>query len=872
MLTENAVAKIVAVARRHPRIVLLAILLLCAASIATSVAYLRVNTDSSQMLADGLDFRERTKELNAAFPGIKNSVIVILHTETPDASVDAARRLAEKLRAKPDIVTSVFSPASDPFFQTNGLLYQDLEEVERSLEAINNAAPFLADLRKDPSLNTLVTSLREALALAENADFDRSFLERFFASLATVIDARLAGDPTNLSWLNAMSAEPETGEQRTTLLVSPKLDFSAITPVRAARIGIEQAIAELKDEVPYAVRADLTGDPILRGDELRSVSTGIEYSLLLSLFAVFLLLILAYRSLARALMTMVGLIVTLIITTGFAALAIGALNLVSIAFCVLLVGLGLDFSIHMLAHIEEKARAEGDAGTALDAAAHSVGPAMFLAAITTALAFFAFMPTDFVGMSQLGLIGGVGVLIAFVVSITVIPALVALMPSRAGARLWARETAEPTGAPKDGSSKRLQIGAAVLILLMCAGAATLAPQARFDADPMNLRDPNSPSVRALAPLYADPDEAPYRISILRPDEAEAEALAERLKTFDPVARTILLTSFVPKEQDEKLEVIDFSLPSFETIVEGDGFDSTEADQTTPPIQALVERLEAETESPGSTALANALKKIPDGTAPDTISNVETGLFMHFDALIKRFRYQMDIDFVEIDTIPESIKQRYLSESGLWRIEVLPKGDIRDPAALATFVESVQSTASDAAGAPLQIKRAGEVVASAMIQATSVAMFMVGVICLIVLRRPILILAVLFPLAVAAILTLGGSVLFDLPFNYANIIVLPLLIGLGVDSGIHLAMRRHKLDGSSALYKTSTPRAVLFSALTTIAAFASLGLSDHTGTASMGLLLTLAIGCTLASTIILTPVLMDLFDRKPQIHGSNGHSA
>jgi len=875
MIIEKCVVSVIGFAKSRPFSTLILLGVCCLMSIAAAAGLLRINTDSSEMLSKSLDFQIRTQALNESFPTIKNSIVIIARSRTPDGTVKVAARLVERLSRDGLAVTSVFSPASDPFFLTNGLLYQDVEELERNLEAINNAASFLAELRDDRTVDTLAASLREALELSAKAEFDRVFLERFFTNLATLIEARIQGSPRTFSWLDAMTAEPDEADRQTILFVTPKLDFTAISPAREARRAVEAAIAEVKAETAYPVEIELTGDPILRGDELRSVATGIEYSLILSLIATFVLLVIAYRSLARALLTMVGLIMTLILTTGFAALAVGALNLVSIAFCVLLVGLGLDFSIHVMAHIEERARSGGALSKALENTGRTVGPALLLSAITTACAFFAFIPTDFTGMSQLGLIGGAGVLIAFVVSVTAIPAITSLLPRTAVTRLWgaADKSAGPektahdspeTSSADDNTALRDTIpfhtAGAVAILLAAAASLYFAPEARFDADPMSLRSPDSPSVKALQPLYSNPDDAPYRLSILSDGGDKAVALSDKLDALEPVHKTLSLNSFIPEDQDLKLQIIEISYPSFVHIVEGDGLALTEPEAGLTPIEGLIKALEQEQDSAGATALLAAMKKVSASTSPTLITELEGDIFAHFQALIDRFKLQLNIDAVEIEQVPAALTTRFRDSEGQWRIEVLPKADIRDPAELSGFVDTVLAAAPEAAGAPLQIVRAGEVVADAMIQATATAILAVGLLCFVVLRSPAMVAAVLIPLGVAASLTLGGSVLLGIPFNYANIIVLPLLIGLGVDSGIHLAMRRNKLGKSRDLYRTSTPRAVLFSALTTIAAFASLGLSDHRGTASMGYLLTLAIGCTLVSTIVLTPILLDWFQR------------
>jgi len=229
-------------------------------------------------------------------------------------------------------------------------------------------------------------------------------------------------------------------------------------------------------------------------------------------------------------------------------------------------------------------------------------------------------------------------------------------------------------------------------------------------------------------------------------------------------------------------------------------------------------------------------------------------------LLATIEAQLNINTITLDNLPDFFKERFTTPGGLARVDVVPSEDLRDPKALERFVASVEAFDENAVGAPLQIAKAGGVVSNAMLVALALAAFSIVLIAFILLRRLTTVVAIILPMFLAGLLTAAASVVFDIPFNYANVIVLPLLIGLGVDSGIHVAMRRDRLDSTAALFATSTPKAVLFSGLTTIAAFATLSVSHHNGTASMGKMLAIAISATLISSIVLTPVLMDLFDK------------
>ena len=247
----------------------------------------------------------------------------------------------------------------------------------------------------------------------------------------------------------------------------------------------------------------------------------------------------------------------------------------------------------------------------------------------------------------------------------------------------------------------------------------------------------------------------------------------------------------------------------------------------------------------------------DGTLD--AATLDDALLAFLPQLIDQLRAQGNMGPVEAGDLPGPLRAQFLTDDGVFRAEVSPVNDLRAPEIRTAFVDEMVSVNPQVAGAPLEISRAGEVVSGAMIQATLIAAIVVCITCLVVLRSVRETLAVLLPLVFAGFLVIGAMVLLDLQFNYANVIVLPLIIGLGVDSSIHLAVRKRELERGS-VYATSTPRAVFFSGLTTAVAFVSLALSSHRGTASMGELLGLSIAIVLVTTILATPTLLDLLKR------------
>jgi len=859
-ILDTLISRIIDSVIRNARLTLFGYALAVALSIAATLNLLGVNTDSSEMLASSLSFQQKTKAFNQDFPSIKNAVIVIVRADIAEVADAVVKTVADALKTS-DAVSNVFAPSVDSFFQENGLLYQSVEELEKNLSQLNKSASLLATLRADPTLQSFMHSLYTAEELASKADFDLAFLDDFYADVTTTIEGSLAGRFSPLAWAKPTDRDAlgeNKGEKQAVqrlIYMQPVFDFKAIQPAKASFDAIKSALDALPEDLSQASAISITGDPILRYEELKSVSTGIGLSFALSLALVGVLLLIALRSLAHVVLTFIALVTSLALSTGFAAIIFGELNLVSVAFVVLLVGLGLDFTIHALAHLADETHPTPEA--AVVAVGRNIGGALFLSALTTAIAFLSFVPTDFVGMTQLGVLGAGGVMIAFLVSITLVPALLVTV------RWFAPRAREQEARAKEpliaSLVRRSQNLLAVVLVMLGVGAAFVVGNVRFDADPVALRDPQSPSMRAFALLQERPETVPYRLSLLRPDEAAAKEAANEVSKLATVKSARTLSDLVPAMQEQKFELIDFAIPTFDTIISGEGLEHATLPTGKSPLEALRDRLAPAENRQKAVRFAAKLDQLSRAT-PEQQKAVEVAIFRFFPALLATIEAQLNVNTITVDNLPDFFKERFTTPGGLARVDVVPSEDLRDPKALARFVVSVEAFDENTVGAPLQIAKAGGVVSNAMLIALALAAFSIVLIAFILLRRFTTVVAIILPMFLAGLLTAAASVLFDIPFNYANVIVLPLLIGLGVDSGIHVAMRRDRLDSTAALFATSTPRAVLFSGLTTIAAFATLSVSHHNGTASMGKMLAIAISATLISSIVLTPVLMDLFDK------------
>ena len=275
-------------------------------------------------------------------------------------------------------------------------------------------------------------------------------------------------------------------------------------------------------------------------------------------------------------------------------------------------------------------------------------------------------------------------------------------------------------------------------------------------------------------------------------------------------------------------------------------------------ESLARRLDTQ---PGAAAgsLASELRAYAAHRTPASDAALTVSFFRYFPLLIDRLRLQLDADEVTAVALPSQLRARYIAPDGRLRVEITPSADLRDPAAMRDFVDAVAAVAPGAAGPPDQITAAAGSVAGAILQATALAFLGCGLLAWAMLRDVARLAAILLPLLLAGAATMAASVVLDMPFNYANVIVLPLLIGVGIDSSVHFALRSNQQQVS--VFATSTPRAVLFSALTTIAAFGTLGLSEHRGTASMGIMLAISLTAAVVMIFALIPTLVRLLTQR-----------
>ena len=839
-----AVRRLVGFSCRHPRKVC-AFYLLLAVLAAVILPNLAVNTDTARMLDRTLPFRQSYDAFIQAFPTYDKSFIAVIEAATAEQAKAARDQLAEAFRARSDRFEDVQMPTGGEFLERYGVFLLDESEVARLAAGLPAGEELLRMLNRDTSLSGFAEALGKIATDAPENDPKWAVAGRLLAETAAVIEAARAGEERPLSWRYVIWAEEPLLE---IVVVRPELDFASLVPAQEAMAEAQAIAAAVESGFGGAVEIGLTGQTALETEELAAASGGSALAAVLSFIFVSLVLGFGLRSWVLVTASLASLVIGLLLTAGFATLAIGELNLISVAFAVLFIGLSIDFSIHFSLRYQEACR-NGDGADSINVCAVELGPALFLCAPTTALAFFSFLFTDFVGMAQLGLISGVGIIIAMLLSLTFLPALLTLLPRPSAVErrrnlLIAGLMAQLSRTP-----------VALTILLAIAASIVFAQRVQFDADTMALRDPDALSVEFFYRLAEDPVTSPYAIQILVP-EAEAAELVPRLEALPLVAEVRWRASFQPRDIAEKQAILQSALTSAAWsdrfsfaldlgLSEGEALDETAA------IAGELASSGPESIRGRADDLLEALQDFesPPQGQPNAVDRLQSLLFAELPEPLTDLA-EDDIGAPEETvSIPDELLRLYQTPDYLLRLEVIPQEGAADPETADAFVDSVKSVVPSATGTLPEIVEAGRVIVRSMLEATAIASVAVILLLFAVFRSPLAVALTLLPVATAALLTLGAMALLGLSFNFANVIVVPLLIGLGIDSGIHLVMRGRQ---SESLNRTSTPKAVLLSALTTIGSFGTLAVSSHRGTASMGELLALSLFLLLVASLVLLP--------------------
>lgn len=850
---------------------------------------LGINADNLSLVSKSLESRKNHAAFAALFPNLEEAMLVVVDGETPALTREATDALTAELEAMGDTFRDVYVPGGGAFFEEHALLYRTADELDEFADQLATLQPVLASLERDPSLVQLAELVRLGFESDDETGFETGDWTTLLDEVGKATVAVYEEAPVRLSWESVLLAGAELEiPTRRVIVVDPFLDFDRILVAGRSMEAIAEATRRAGLVDAPGVRVRVTGNPALNHEEMLGLFWDIAGAGIFCFALVAVLLFFAFRSWRLVIASLVTLLVGLVWTAAFAALTIGELNLISIAFAILFIGLGVDFAIHFGMAFAHERRNHGLPNRAsLGAAIDAIGASLVLCGITTAIGFLVFLPTEYRGVAELGVIAGAGMFIILFLTLTLFPALllgwlripddvIVPAPSRIDQGLALRIARHP---------RLVVAGAAALAV----GAVPLLFDLRFDAHVIEMRDPDTASVQAFRDLLADGQTSPWYVNILASGPAEAEREAKALEARPEIGRTVRLASYVPDDQDEKIEILTDLAFLMEAPADAeDAPPSYSVGEQTDALRALhdvlreAERPEEDAELVASldvleSRLETFLSRIESEDDPGRVlSEFRDILLDRFPEEIARFRRSLDATAVTLEDLPAELVRRLRAPDGTLRIQAYPEEELQDFEALKRFVSSVLAVAPRAAGIAINLVEFGEATARSFRQALLSAALAISTLLFVLWRRPADVALVLAPLTLGSLLTCASMSVIDMNFNFANVLVLPLLFGIGVDSGIHLVHRARHLAASpslpASLVESATAGAVFYSAVTTTVSFGTLALSGHEGMHTLGVMLTIGMFWTVVANLVFLPALLVVTGVSPPARPSEDAAA
>ena len=823
---------------------------------AYTVRHFAMSTNTYVLLSPKLPWRMRETEFYAVFPQAGPPIVVVVDGQTPELTDAATSALMESLRKEHLLFRTLYQPGAGPFWARNGLLYASTKDVQATMARLIQVEPFLGPLAADPSLRGVLDALSLTLKGVNSGRASFADIVGPVRRLADALEGLHDHKRVFFSWRNLISGgPPQKPELRHVILVDPQLEFSRLEPGQVAIAAIRTAAQQLQLDDAHGVRVRLTGPVPLQDEEFATLAERASLIAALALGAITVMLWMAVRS--------VWLIASILATTLVGLVSAAALglaifhrfNVISVAFITLFVGLGIDIGIQFSVRYRAERATGKDVRDALIATARGMGRSLALAATAIAAGFLALAPTAYYGVSQLGVIAGCGMFIALALNLTLLPALIQLT--------------RPPGAAADAKYPRLErLDYLVLrhrVMVVGVGIASgvisafSLPLVRFDSNPVHLRSSRVESVATLHDLMNDPQLSPSTLEAICPDLAEADALAARARMLPEVSKARTLSSFVPADQAEKIAIIDDAASLLDLAINPISVAAPPSDaevlESLHDTSASLRQVASRDAAAGDAVrLADALEALARA-APSARTEVAAMLVPGLETVLEKIRDSLQPQPISIARLPSDVVRAWLAPDGRARVSITPRGDANDNAVLSRFLAAGIKLIPNATGTPLSIHEAGRAVVSAFAEAGVLSFAAITVLLLATLRRVRDVAITMAPIVLTGLLTMGSCVLMGQPLNFANIIALPLLFGIGVAFHIYFVMAWRA--GGSHLLTSSLARAVFFSALATATGFGSLWASSHPGTASMGKLLMISLVWTLVSALLFQPALMGL---------------
>ena len=878
---------------KHSLIVVALSIILAGLSIWVTGEKLTFKTGRGDLVAKGLPYVKLYEEYRDQFEDLEGMVIVA-EGESPEKMAEFAETLAAKLKVRPDLFSQVIYKFDTSYFRSRFLLYldpPDLESLQTKLEEHQN---FIESVNASPGLNPLLNEINREIssgmvdslmtdflggddAEEEEKKNDKNDLNLLIRIIKEMNRSLKKNYHYKSPWQSLFNSGEESlrekgylvskNEKLLFILAVPNEDETSFTGYKDSVYSARELIAEVKKDFP-SISVGLTGEDVISTDEMITTQKDVELASKIALGGVALLFIIAFKGIVKPLLAVFSLLIALAWSLGFTSLTVGHLNILSVVFTTILIGLGIDFGIHILERYKEERKEGDDISTALQKTLQGTGQGNFSGAITTAMAFGSMVLTDFIGIVELGWIAGWGILFCMIAMVLLLPALVTL-EEKWRKPVYTRSVEKPITASiswldRFFSHYKLIITACCLLVLVSSLALRTA---HFDYNLLNLQTKGTEAVKYEMRILENAGRSAWSAAMLADTLEEVRQKETQLKTLPTIENVESIAAMVPKHQEENLQYVRENLSPLlsELYVEeeDESFSLKALTKTLKRIRFKLQGREGKEDKVTQAAreidkFFKEVESVEEDLAEAQLQDFSEELFVDYRGLMADLKKNAKPKLVEISEIPKSLRDRYISKQGKYLITIFPSVDIWNLEERNRYLKDLRSVDANVTGSAVHMFNSTRLMTEGYINGGIYAMTAIIIYVFIVFRNPRTVFFILLPVIAGSIWTMGIMELTGLKFNMANLVILPLILGIGVVNGIHITHRyREEKDKNSVVLGKSTGQAVILSSLTTMIGFGSMMVADHYGVFSLGLVLTLGVFCCLVASITFLPALLKL---------------
>lgn len=871
---------------RFPTAIVAAGIGIAVISVCLAVAYLQLDSDQNSLVSPNLPFHKRYLQHLKNFGDQEYFYVVIRTGGTDEGKKEAeqfAERMAQELHRHPKLIQTLYYKISAKDFGDSTLLFATLQEARALSDMVVYLEPYLKTWMANGSLPSFIDMIARLLA-GENqspVEVDPSLFGQGLGMLRHFLENlhdTIAGKPDRQHLLEFGDAGTHyfftSNGQLLIMRILPVKDFQTLDVVEKPLMAVRQALQATRDEFPH-VQAGLTGRPVLQADEMQTTDKDMTRASVIAIVLVGLLFMVILRSWLRPILLVLSLILAIAWTFGFVTISIGQLNLLSIVFTLVLVGIGVDFGVHiMLRYVESRKYGRGTR-EAVQTSIFRTGPGIIMGALTSVCAFYSVLGSDFRGLAELGLIGGTGIVLSLLAMLTILPALLIITESSG------RFTSNSTRLVIFPFLDRLSTRPLRLLLILVAASIAAMPglfKLRFSYNLLELQAEGLESVEYERRLIADSDESTWYAIMTTDSPKEGKAMVEKVKRLPSVGKVETILDFVPPAQEQKTALYAKAVAALGKIPTRSPKlpePSTNAmiaalDRLTAALESIEEKLFSAGATKEMKVLNQCMKSVR--TSREFLEKDNEAIHARLGALQKELNRDIEESLEELkqllsaksvtpEDIPPSIRDLFIGKDGSYQIKISPRNNVWNFDKLRQFVADLRKVDPKVSGVPVGVMESAQLMHRTFLSAAALTIMLVSVMLWLYSRSFVYVALTLLPLAVGMLWLLELMGWAGINFNLANFFAVPILIAIGVDGGVHFLARWGELEGQQGLFSTSTPTAVSLSFATTMIGFGGLLFAHHRGVASLGAVMVLGSLTGLISCLLVLPAVLKLMKRR-----------